>query len=115
MNLVTLHRLRILPAALLTATALIYGHVTQACDGEIVATCSTWLFEPASGSDPDRLNSALERAGFFREGENEGESAESFDDALAALEAVEEEFHWRVEPGAVEGPPPTAIVPVHLG
>ncbi|MFF0509059.1 DUF6461 domain-containing protein [Streptomyces fimicarius] len=88
-------------------------HVTQARDGEIVATCSTWLFEPASGPDPDRLNGALERAGFFREDEDESE--EGFDDARAALEAVEEEFHWRVEPGAVEGPLPTVIVPVHLG
>lgn len=83
-------------------------HVTQARDGEIVATCSTWLFEPASGLDPDRLNGALERAGFFREDETE----EDFDDARAALEAVEEEFHWRVKPGAVEGPLPTVIVPV---
>ncbi|MFF9206312.1 DUF6461 domain-containing protein [Streptomyces sp. NPDC014986] len=85
-------------------------HVTQARDGEIVATCSTWLFESASGSDPDRLNGALERAGFFREDESE----EGFDDARAALEAVEEEFRLRVEPGAVEGPLPTVIVPIQL-
>ncbi|MFJ9623827.1 hypothetical protein [Streptomyces sp. NPDC101181] len=38
-----------------------------------------------------------------------------FDDARAVLEAVAEEFHRRVEPGAVEGPLPTVIMPVHLG
>lgn len=85
-------------------------HVTQARDGEVVATCSTWMFEPASGPDPDRLNRALERAGFFREDEAE----EDFDDALAALDAVEDEFGLEVDPGAVTGPLPTVIVPVQL-
>ncbi|WP_229919284.1 DUF6461 domain-containing protein [Streptomyces minutiscleroticus] len=85
-------------------------HVTQARDGEVVATCSTWMFEPASGSDPDRLNGALERAGFFREGGTEDDC----DDALAALAAVEHEFGLEVEPGAVAGPLPTVIVPVQL-
>ncbi|MEU0148846.1 DUF6461 domain-containing protein [Streptomyces sp. NPDC006288] len=85
-------------------------HVTQARDGEVVATCSTWMFEPASGPDPDRLNGALERAGFFREDETE----EDFTDALAALDAVEDEFGLEVEPGAVAGPLPTMIVPVQL-
>ncbi|MDX2623887.1 DUF6461 domain-containing protein [Streptomyces sp. NPDC019826] len=85
-------------------------HVTQARGGEIVATCSTWLFEPASGSDPDRLNGALERAGFFREDESE----EGFDDARAALEAVEEEFRLRVESSVIEGPLPTVVMPIQL-
>ncbi len=86
-------------------------HVTQARDGEIVATCSTWMFEPASGSDPDRLNAALERAGFFREDDTD----EEFDDARAALEAAEDEFGLWVDPEAVVGPLPTVIVPVQLG
>ncbi|MEU1932585.1 DUF6461 domain-containing protein [[Kitasatospora] papulosa] len=84
--------------------------VTHARAGEILATFSTWLFEPASGSDPDRLNAALRRAGFFLEDEPEG-----FDDAQAALEAVENEFGLRVEAGAVKGPLPTIIVPSYLG
>ncbi|MGW0787751.1 hypothetical protein ACWD04_05745 [Streptomyces sp. NPDC002911] len=68
------------------------------------------MFEPASGSGPDRLNGALERAGFFQEDETE----EDFDDALAALDAVEDEFGLGVEPGPVAGPLPTVIVPVQL-
>ncbi|MEU2469144.1 DUF6461 domain-containing protein [[Kitasatospora] papulosa] len=84
-------------------------HVTQARDGEVIATCSTWLFEPAAGSDPDRLNTALRHVGFFLEDEPEG-----FDDARAALEAVETEFGLRVEAGAVKGPLPTVFVSSQL-
>ncbi|MEU0358439.1 DUF6461 domain-containing protein [Streptomyces cyaneofuscatus] len=84
-------------------------HVTHARDGEIIATCSTWLFEPARGSDPGRLSAALRRAGFFLEDEPEG-----FDDARAALESVENEFALRVEADAVRGPLPTVKVPSQL-
>jgi len=84
--------------------------VAQARDGEILATCSTWMFERASGPDPERLNGALERVGFFRGDETE----EGFDDVLAALDAVEGEFGLTVEPDAVAGPLPTVIVPVRL-
>lgn len=85
-------------------------HIAQVRDGEILATCSTWMFTPASGPDPDRLNRALERAGFFQEDETE----DDFDDVLAALDAVEGEFGLAVEPGAVTGLLPTVIVPVRL-
>ncbi|WP_432159966.1 DUF6461 domain-containing protein [Streptomyces sp. NRRL F-5630] len=84
-------------------------HVTHARDGEIIATCDTWLFEPASGSAPDRLNAALRRSGFFLEDE-----PEEFDDARAALEAVEHEFRLRVEAGAVMGPLPTVFISPQL-
>ncbi|MEU8653713.1 DUF6461 domain-containing protein [Streptomyces sp. NPDC048737] len=78
--------------------------------GEVLARCSTWMFEPASGPAPDRLNRALERAGFFQEDETE----DDFDDALAALDAVEDEFGLAVEPEVVAGPLPTVVVPVRL-
>ncbi|MFC9291113.1 DUF6461 domain-containing protein [Streptomyces sp. NPDC057052] len=85
-------------------------HVVHVRDGEVLASCSTWMFEPASGPDPDRLNRALEQAGFFQEDETE----DDFDDALAALDAVEGEFGLTVEPEAVAGPLPTVVVPVRL-
>ncbi len=85
-------------------------HIAQVRDGQLLATCSTWMFTPASGPEPDRLNRALERAGFFQEDEAE----DDFDDALAALDAVESEFGLAVEPEVVVGPLPTVIVPVRL-
>jgi hypothetical protein len=82
--------------------------IAQVRDGEILAACSTWMFTPASGPEPDRLNRALEKAGFFQENETEDE----VDDARAALDAVESEFGLAVEPKVVVGPLPTVIVPV---
>lgn len=39
--------------------------VAHACDGEILALFDSWRFDPASGKEPDRLNRALDRVGFF--------------------------------------------------
>ncbi|MEW2573032.1 hypothetical protein [Streptomyces sp. NPDC047070] len=56
------------------------------------------------------LGRGRQEAGFFQEDETE----DDFDDALAALDAVEGEFGFAVEPGAVTGLLPTVIVPVRL-
>ncbi|KOV35260.1 hypothetical protein, partial [Streptomyces sp. XY152] len=61
----------------------------------------------ASGKEPDRLNRALERAGFFLD-----EPDDDFSDPAAALEAVESEFGLTVDPREVAGPLPTVVVPI---
>ncbi|MFD3826290.1 DUF6461 domain-containing protein [Streptomyces sp. NPDC058625] len=84
--------------------------VAHACDGEILALFDSWMFDPASGKGPDRLNRALERAGFFPD-----ETDDDFSDPAAALEAVESEFGLTVDPQEVAGPLPTVVVPVRAG
>ncbi|MER6624155.1 DUF6461 domain-containing protein [Streptomyces sp. NPDC000931] len=79
----------------------------HAHDGEILALFDSWRFDPASGTDPDRLNRALERVGFFLH-----EPDDDFSDPAAALEAVESEFGLAVDPQEVAGPLPTLVVPV---
>jgi hypothetical protein len=79
----------------------------HARDGEILALFDSWRFDPASGTDPDRLNRALERVGFFLD-----EPDDDFSDPAAALEAVESEFGLAVDPQEVAGPLPTLVVPV---
>lgn len=81
--------------------------VAHARDGEILALFDSWRFDPASGKEPDRLNRALERAGFFLD-----EPDDDFSDPAAALEAVESEFGLAVDPQEVAGPLPTVVVPV---
>ncbi|WP_143652887.1 MULTISPECIES: DUF6461 domain-containing protein [unclassified Streptomyces] len=79
----------------------------HARDGEILALFDSWRFDPVSGTDPDRLNRALERVGFFLD-----EPDDDFSDPAAALEAVESEFGLAVDPQEVAGPLPTLVVPV---
>ncbi|MFC8424712.1 DUF6461 domain-containing protein [Streptomyces sp. NPDC057236] len=81
--------------------------VAHARDGEILALFDSWRFDPASGTDPDRLNRALERVGFFLD-----EPDDDFSDPASALEAVESEFGLAVDPREVAGPLPTLVVPV---
>ncbi|OKK12737.1 DUF6461 domain-containing protein [Streptomyces sp. CB02400] len=87
--------------------------VVHVRDGEALALFDSWRFEPASGPEPHRLNRVLERAGFFEEDEEEID--DEFSDPAAALEAVEREFGLGVDPQAVAGPLPSAIVPVRAG
>ncbi|MFI2429796.1 DUF6461 domain-containing protein [Streptomyces sp. NPDC018955] len=81
--------------------------VAHARDGGILALFDSWRFDPASGTNPDRLNRALERVGFFLD-----EPDDDFSDPAAALEAVESEFGLTVNPQEVAGPLPTVIVPI---
>ncbi|MFB9351538.1 DUF6461 domain-containing protein [Streptomyces heliomycini] len=81
--------------------------VAHARDGEILALFDSGRFDPASGKEPDRLNRALERAGFFLD-----EPDDDFSDPAAALEAVESEFGLAVDPREVAGPLPTVVVPI---
>ncbi|MFI2374922.1 DUF6461 domain-containing protein [Streptomyces sp. NPDC018964] len=81
--------------------------VAHARDGEILALFDSWRFDPASGKEPDRLNRALERVGFFLD-----EPDDDFSDPAAALEAVESDFGLAVNPRDVTGPLPTVVVPV---
>ncbi|MFF9063436.1 DUF6461 domain-containing protein [Streptomyces sp. NPDC014882] len=81
--------------------------VAHARDGEILALFDSWRFDPASGKEPDRLNRALERVGFFLD-----EPDDDFSDPAAALEAVESEFGLAVNPQEVAGPLPTVVVPL---
>ncbi len=83
--------------------------VAHARDGEILALFDSWKFDPASGTDPDRLNRALERVGFFLD-----EPGDDFSDPAAALEAVESEFGLVVDPREVAGPLPTVVIPVRV-
>ncbi|MFF5161271.1 DUF6461 domain-containing protein [Streptomyces sp. NPDC000348] len=81
--------------------------VAHARDGEILALFDWGRFDPASGKEPDRLNQALERVGFFLD-----EPDDDFSSPAAALEAVESEFGLAVNPQEVAGPLPTVRLPI---
>lgn len=60
---------------------------------QILALFDSFRFDPASGKEPDRLNRAVDRVGFFLD-----EPGDDFSDRAAALEAVESEFGLTVDP-----------------
>ncbi|MCX2928465.1 DUF6461 domain-containing protein [Streptomyces sp. NEAU-W12] len=81
--------------------------VAHARDGKILTLFDWGRVDPASGTEPDRLNRVLDRAGFFLD-----EPDDDFSGPAAALEAVESEFGLAVDPQEVAGPLPTVVVPV---
>ncbi|WP_139141064.1 DUF6461 domain-containing protein [Streptomyces qinglanensis] len=84
--------------------------VSHARDGELLAEFSAWMFEPAEGADPVRLNRALTEVGFFVD-EN-WQSDDWFAPEMALL-ALEREFGLALSPELARGPLPTVSLP-HL-
>lgn len=82
-------------------------------DGQVVARCDAWSYEPASGIAPQRLNPVLEQVGFFPGERDEEEERPS--SAALALEALEQSFGLAVDAEAVRGPLPTVVVPARAG
>ncbi|OMI37032.1 DUF6461 domain-containing protein [Streptomyces sparsogenes] len=82
--------------------------IAHARDGDVLATFDAWLFEPAGGTDPARLNRALEESGFFLE---ENEESDEWNIPEMALLAIEREFGLVLPPGLANEPLPTVSVP----
>ncbi|WP_139141065.1 DUF6461 domain-containing protein [Streptomyces qinglanensis] len=89
------------------------SHTTQvshARDGELLAEFDAWMFEPAEGADPVRLNHALSKVGFFVD---EDSDSDDCSDPEMALLALEREFGLALSPELARGPLPTVSLP-HL-
>jgi hypothetical protein len=86
--------------------------IAHAYDGSLLATFDAWLFEPAEGADPARLNRALEESGFFLE---ENEESDEWSVPEMALLTIEREFGLVLQPGLANGPLPTVSIPGAAG
>ncbi|MGW4309353.1 hypothetical protein [Streptomyces californicus] len=82
-------------------------------DGQVVARCDAWSYEPASGIAPQRLNPVVEQVGFFPGETDEEEERPS--SAGLTLEALEQGFGLAVDAEALRGPLPTVVVPATAG
>ncbi|OMI35347.1 DUF6461 domain-containing protein [Streptomyces sparsogenes] len=82
--------------------------VAYAYDGRVLATYRDFMCKPAEGTDPGRLNRALDSVGFFSE---EFEESDDWDPAEMALAAIEREFAMALAPEVVNGPLATVSLP----
>ncbi|PJE95788.1 hypothetical protein CUT44_21260 [Streptomyces carminius] len=78
--------------------------IAHASNGELMAHYDDWMFEPAKGTDPSRLNRALAAIGFFRE---ENEESDEWSAPEMALLALEREFGLVLPSEVSRGPLPT--------